>query len=299
MKNTIFKSFKFTFSLMLTVMLCLSFSTITNAASVKDIPVKKTISADITGDGKADKILITTTMDDDFRVKKLKVTVNKKTAFSKNCTDSGINYITAKYAKMTNKNEFIQLMGIGDNDYIVFNQIYKYNNTSKKLYSVSKLDNTACEIVSAKKNRLTLHHGEQPAETGWLTWKMSYKFRNNKLVLTNATTSTVKSTIGYSRKDSYSKLFRKNIFVTAKKLRFYNGKKLAFTVPKGKQVTLKKLTLSKGNIYLQFQYGKKTGWISVNNKNYDFESPYFKKVNSRLAGKILSYLRKDAPLRMK
>ena len=283
MKNTIFKSFKFTFSLMLTVMLCLSFSTITNAASVKDIPVKKTISADITGDGKADKILITTTMDDDFRVKKLKVTVNKKTAFSKNCTDSGINYITAKYAKMTNKNEFIQLMGIGDNDYIVFNQIYKYNNTSKKLYSVSKLDNTACEIVSAKKNRLTLHHGEQPAETGWLTWKMSYKFRNNKLVLTNAT-STVKSTIGYSRKDSYSKLFRKNIFVTAKKLRFYNGKKLAFTVPKGKQVTLKKLTLSKGNIYLQFQYGKKTGWISVNNKNYDFESPYFKKVNSRLAG---------------
>ena len=31
MKNTIFKSFKFTFSLMLTVMLCLSFSTITNA----------------------------------------------------------------------------------------------------------------------------------------------------------------------------------------------------------------------------------------------------------------------------
>ena len=244
MKNTIFKSFKFTFSLMLTVMLCLSFSTITNAASVKDIPVKKTISADITGDGKADKILITTTMDDDFRVKKLKVTVNKKTAFSKNCTDSGINYITAKYAKMTNKNEFIQLMGIGDNDYIVFNQIYKYNNTSKKLY----------------------------------------KFRNNKLVLTNATTSTVKSTIGYSRKDSYSKLFRKNIFVTAKKLRFYNGKKLAFTVPKGKQVTLKKLTLSKGNIYLQFQYGKKTGWISVNNKNYDFESPYFKKVNSRLAG---------------
>ena len=94
---------------------------------------------------------------------------------------------------MTNKNEFLQLMGIGDNDYMVFNQIYKYNNTSKKLYSVSKLDDTACEIVSAKKNSLTLHHGEQPAETGWLTWKMTYKFRNNKLVLTNTTTFTVKS----------------------------------------------------------------------------------------------------------
>ena len=56
-----------------------------------------------------------------------------------------------EYAKMSNKNELLQLMGIGDNDYIVFNQIYKYNNKSKKLYSVSKLDYTACEIVSAKK----------------------------------------------------------------------------------------------------------------------------------------------------
>ena len=284
MKNTILKSFKVTFSLILTVMICLSFPTVINAASVKDIPLKKTISADITGDGKTDKIRIITTMDKDFCVKKLKVTVNNKTAFSKNCTNSGINYITAKYAKMTNKNEFIQLMGIGDNDYIVFNQIYKYNNNSKKLYSVSNLDDTACEIISANKNSLTLHHGEQPAETGWLTWNMTYKFRKGKLVLTNSTTSTVKSTIGYGRKDTYSKLFRKNIFVTAKKLSFYNGKKLVFRVPKGKQITLKKLTLSNNKIYLQFQYGKKKGWISVNNKNYNFESPYFKKVTSRLAG---------------
>lgn len=223
-------------------------------------------------------------MDKDFRVKKLKVTVNKKTAFTKNCTDIGINYITAKYAKMTNKNEFIQLMGVGDNDYIVFNQIYKYNNKSKKLYPVSNLDDSAYEIISAKKKSLTIYHSEQPSETGWINWNMTYKFRNNKLVLTNTTTSTVKSSIGYDQKDTYSKLFRKNIFVTAKKLNFYNGKKLAFAAPKGKQVTLKKLTLSKGNIYLQFQYGNKTGWIRVNNRNYNFESPYFQKVNSRLAG---------------
>ena len=75
-----------------------------------------------------------------------------------------------------------------------------------------------------------------------------------------------------------------NIFVTAKKLRFYNGKKLAFTVPKGKQVTLKKLTLSKGNIYLQFQYGKKTGWAHVNGTKYNFSKPWFQGVNARLAG---------------
>ena len=113
---------------------------------------------------------------------------------------------------------------------------------------------------------------------------MNYKFRNNKLVLTSTTSSTVKSIIGNYHNDSYSKLFRKNIFVTAKKLRFYNGSKLAFTVPKGKQVTLKKLTLSKNTMYLQFQYGKKTGWLRVNNKDYNYESPYFKVVSRRLAG---------------
>lgn len=284
MTNTIFKPFKIIFSFALTFIMCLSFSNITNAASVRTIPVRKTISADITGDGKADKILITTTMDKYSSVKQLKVTVNKKVVFTKNCANSGINYFTAKYAKMSNKNELLQLMGVGDNDYIVFNQIYKYSNRSRKLYSVRNLDDTAYDIASVSKNSLVLNHAKQPSETGWLSWKMTYVFRNNRLVLTNQTTSTVKSTLGMGQKDYYSKLFQKNIFVTAKKLSFYNGKKLAYTVPSGTKVTLKKLTLSKGKIYLQFQYGKKTGWISVNNKNYDYENPYFKVVSSRLAG---------------
>lgn len=284
MKNIIFKPFKIIFSFAVTFIMCLSFSNITNAASVRTVPVKKTISADITGDEKADKILITTTMDKYSSVKQLKVTVNKKVVFTKNCTNNGINYFTAKYAKMSNKNELLQLMGIGDNDYIVFNQIYKYSNSSKKLYSVRNLDDTAYDIASASKNNLVLNHAEQPSETGWINWKMTYVFRNNRLVLTNQTTSTVKSTLGMGQKDYYSKLFQKNIFVTAKKLSFYNGNKLAYTVPAGKKVTLKKLTLSKGKIYLQFQYGKKTGWISVNNRNYDYENPYFKVVSSRLAG---------------
>lgn len=285
MKNTFLKSFKALFSLALIFIMCLSFSTMTNAASVKNIPVKKTIFADITGDGKSDKILISTTNNSDSYVKKVKVTINNKVAFTKKCTDININYFTAKYAKISNKNEFIQLIGIGDNDYTVFNQIYKYNNKSKKLYSVANLDGTAQDISSVKKNYLILNHSDQPSETGWINWKMSYKVRNNKLVVVNDTTTTVRSVIGNSRKDYYSKLFQKNIFVTAKKLKFYNGSKLAYSVPANTKVTLKKLTLSsKGNIYLQFQYGKKTGWISVNNKNYNFESPYFKIVNSRLAG---------------
>lgn len=284
MKNTLLKSLKVSLSFALAFMICLSFSTMTQAASVKNIPVKKTISADITGDGKADQILIQTTMDKYDQVQKFKIKVNKKWALIKTLSNQDVNYITAKYAKMTNSKEFIQIIGIGPNDYVTFNQIYKYNNTSKKLYLVSNLNDTANAITSATKNSLVLTHSTQPSETGWISWKMSYVFRNNKLVLSNSTTSTVKSVIGNGQKDYYSKLFQKNIFVTAKKMSFYNGKKLAYSVPANTKVTLKKLTMSNGKIYLQFQYGKKTGWISVNNKNYNYESPYFKAVNSRLAG---------------
>ena len=42
-------------------------------------------------------------------------------------------------------------MAIGDNDCINDNKIYRYDNKSKKFVCVSKLDDTACEIVSAKK----------------------------------------------------------------------------------------------------------------------------------------------------
>lgn len=284
MKNTLLKPAKVFLSFAIILMMCLSFSTMTDAASVKNIPVKKSFSADITGDGKADQILIQTTLDKYAQVQRFKITVNKKLALTKALSNQDVNYIYAKYAKMTNSKEFIQIIGIGPNDYVDFNQIYKYNNKSKKFYSVSNLDDTANEITSAKKNSLTLTHSTQPSETGWLNWKMTYRFSKNKFVLSNATTSTVRSVIGNGQKDYYSKLFQKNIFITAKKLSFYNGKKLAYSVPANTKVTLKKLTMSKDKIYLQFQYGKKTGWISVNNKNYNYESPYFKIVNSRLAG---------------
>ena len=193
MKNAIFKLFKVTFPFALAFMMCLPFSMTLNAASVKNIPVKKTISTDITGDGKADQILIQTTMNKYDQVQKFKIKVNKKWALIKTLANQDVNYITAKYAKMTNSKEFIQIIGIGQNDYVTFNQIYKYNNASKKLYLVSNLNDTANAITSTTKNSLVLTHSTQPSETGWITWKMSYAFRNNKLVLSN-------STANYSRR---------------------------------------------------------------------------------------------------
>ena len=116
---------------------------------------------------------------------------------------------------------------------------------------------------------------------------LPFKYSKQKFIRTASSTKTVQSELGQNRKDKYSRYFAKNKFITAKKVTFYKkagSKKVAFRVPKGKAVTLKKLIYSKKKIYLQFKYGKKYGYLRVNRANYNFEKPLFQNVNSRLAG---------------
>lgn len=271
------------------LLLGISFPTMANAAT-KKIPVQSknvySTSADINGDGKVDAIKITTKKSKDY-VSKITVSVNKKTAYTKTLKEGSVSYISAKYASMSKSKEFIQIIGYGDNDVLAMNQIYKYNTKSKKLVSVSSLNKditTAGEITAATKNYITIKHSNQSAEIGYITWTLPYKYTNNSIVPASFTSSNVKSIIGNYKKDKYTALFNKNQFVTAKKLTFYNGKKVAFSAPANKTLTLKSVTLSNGVVYVQFQYGKKTGWAHVNTKNYNYKSPWFYGVNSRLVG---------------
>ena len=192
--------------------------------------------------------------------------------------------LTVKYAKMSKSREFLQVVGYGENDYIVYNEIFAYNKKTKQFRVVNDLTNSyASTITSANKNGIVIKYSAQPAETGVISWTLPYKYSKGKFVAKTTSTKTVKSMIANYRNDKYSKYFAKNKFVAAKKITFYNGKKAAFTVKKGKVVTLTKLSMSKNVIYLQFKYGKKTGYIGVNKKTYNFEKPLFMGVNSRLA----------------
>lgn len=271
------------------LLLGVSFPTMAKAAT-KKIPAQSknvySTSADINGDGKADAIKITTTKSKGY-VSKITVSVNKKTAYTKALKSGSVSFIRAKYASMSKSKEFIQIIGYGDSDSLAMNQIYKYNTKSKKLVSVSSLNQgiaTAGEITAASKDYITIKHSTQPAETGYITWTLPYKYTNNQLVAASSTSSNVKSVIGNYKKDKYTALFNKNQFVTAKKLTFYNGKKVGFVAPAKTTLTLKKVTLSDGIVYVQFQYGKKTGWAHVHTSNYDYKSPWFYGVNSRLVG---------------
>lgn len=274
-----------------TLLMCFSTSSVTKAA-VKTVPAQKgyksyAAKVDLNGDGKSDSFKMTTKKDKNGYISKITMTLNNKTVYSKSYKDSCFYNINVKYANMSNSREFIQIVGRGENDYITFNQIYTYNKKAKKMNCINSFNSNGCyqaEIVAANKNYVTIGNYDQPSEVGWISWQIPYKYSKGKLVAATTSTTTVKSLIANSKKDKYSKYFAKNQFVTAKKLTFYNGSKVAYSVPKGKVITLKKLSLSKGVIYLQFQYGKKTGWAHVNGTKYDFRKPWFEGVSSRLAG---------------
>lgn len=271
--------------------MCFSASSVTKAA-VKTVPAQKgyksyAAKVDLNGDGKADAFKMTTKKDKNGYVSKITMTLNKKTVYSKSYKDSSFYNCYVTYASMSKSREFIQIVGRGDNDCVTFNQIYAYNKKSKKMNCINSFNSDGCyqtEIVAADKNYVTIGNSDQPSEVGWISWQIPYKYSNGKLVATTTSTTTVKSLIANNRKDKYTKYFAKNQFVTAKKLTFYNGSKVAYTVPKGKVVTLTKLSLSNKIIYLQFKYGKKTGWAHVNGAKYDFTKPWFEGVNARLAG---------------
>lgn len=265
-------------------------------ASVKNIPQTKTSgtyvgNVDLTGDENADSVIIRTTPDQEgWYINRFTIYLNGKRITEISLRDHDCYDLTVKYAKMSTQHTFIQIIGRGENDYVTYNEIFTYNKKSNQFRVVKSFNNRSSyaeEIVTANKKGITVKHRVQPMETGWINWTLPFKYSKQKFIRTASSTKTVRSELGQNRKDKYSRYFAKNKFITAKKVTFYKkagSKKVAFRVPKGKAVTLKKLIYSKKKIYLQFKYGKKYGYLRVNRANYNFEKPLFQNVNSRLSG---------------
>ena len=249
-----------------------------------------TVSADLTGDAQKDTIQFKMTLDKECGyIQKLRVFVNGTKALTVKEKDS-YYHITATYIQMTRTKNFLQITGRGDNDYCTFNSIYRYDSKNKKLIRVLDLTSNNLladgQVVKATGKKIVIDHGFQPSETGWLRWKYSYVYKNNKFKRSSDTAS-VKSSLGdFMSKDGYGKYFANNQFVAARSIRFYSSTKMnktAFSAKKGDVLTLKKIKISGSKMYLQYQNGTKTGWIEVNKRGY-MEKPFFYGVNERLAG---------------
>ena len=264
------------------------------AASVENLcdytSKNTTVSADITGDNIKDTIQFKMTPDKECGyIQKLRVFVNGTKTLTVKEKDS-YYHISATWIHMSKTKNLLQIIGRGDNDYCTFNSIYRYDSGTKKLVRVLDLTSNSLladgQVMKATSKKIVIDHGFQPSETGWLRWKYSYVYKNNKLKR-SSDTAAVKSSLGIgTQKDGYGKYFAKNQFIAARTIRFYTGTKMnktAFSARKGDILTLKKVKISGSRMYLQYQSGRKTGWMEVNKNGY-MENPFFYGVNERLAG---------------
>lgn len=260
----------------------------------------RTVSADVTGNGKKDKVRLTFTKDpDNDWVREARIYVNGKKVLSIK-DESNYYSVSLRHIRMSKSKVFLQIISHTDNDYHTFNRIYRYDKKKKKLVPAldlykSKL-NSAEEVVKATSKEIQVRHELQPQETGRISWKFSYTYKNGKFKL-KSSTAEVKSilgTMGSMEQDSYGAYFKKNQFVVANPLTFYPStslKKTAFTARRQDKLKMKKIKVSGNKVYLQFQKSGKTGWQRVNRSDvykYSSSDPgstgWFYGVFNRLAG---------------
>lgn len=221
--------------------------------------LQKSVSLDITGDGKVDTVDMYAERTTDYDCT-VRVAVNGKLAYATGKGGFGVHiyYLRGK----TNKDEYIWIHSSIDNGDAVLDHIFKYDNASGKLVNLCILDSChwlggishcyADKIETTAKG-IKVQYSGQFLCTGYRKWSYEYVLKNGKLQYKNPTTTV------NSKK-----------YTATKNIKFYkkaNSKKVSFVLKKGQKVTLKKVTAKNRKYFLQFKMGKKSGWIKA--KQYE------------------------------
>lgn len=260
-----------------------------NAARLEDEKLltknSTTIKRDINGDGKTETIKIKTTKLDSYFYNKIKVYVNGKLALSKSIR--GCSVVSVRYISCSKKKNYLQIIGGMDGGYMFLNKIY-YISGSKltEAADLGQADNMSAQVTKVTGNSITVRFSVQPCETGRVEWSFVYRPDGKKLALKN-NTAKVTSTLGnLQMNDGYQKYFKKNQFVVANGRTFYTStslKKKAYTTKQGDVLTLYKVKVANGKMYLSFKKNGKVGWCRIISQ-YDPYGYWFYGVNNRLAG---------------
>lgn len=252
----------------------------------KRVGQQVTAQADVDGDGVSNTITAYCTAGENAYTKNVYVKVDGKQALKLDVSQEGIYGFNIVLAESDSNHQCMQIYGQGDNDCINMNRIYKYDSATKTFQEMLNLKEGegrySAGITKVTSTGIIVGNSVQPPEIGWTGWNLEYVWQDGKLKLAS-NEGTITNTV--------MKTFR-----TDRKLTFYKtagGKKVAFTLKKGKKVKAKKVKMTKIKMYVQFQYGKKKGWLRVNreydevykfDKNYNLKQEYFKNVYKCLAG---------------
>ncbi|MDE6627379.1 MAG: hypothetical protein K2K56_13575 [Lachnospiraceae bacterium] len=245
------------------------------------------MDCDLDGDNSIEKLGVYYTQKD-YYTDNIYLSVNGNNALvldvsGKWCYAPKVNVVNSD-----NGNACIQIICHTDNDYTAFNQLFRYDSISNTFSLLLELHSgitKACQEVSkATSNGFIVKNRYQPCEIGWTSWNYTYVWTDGVPIL-----QSTKNAVAGS-------IFKKNKFTTDKKITFYKtpgGKKKAFTIKRGKKVTLKYMSLTPKYMYAGFKYGKKIGWLRIDRdygKVYKWDKKknksrgYFKNVAERLVG---------------
>ena len=254
---------------------------------------KQKVSAemDIDGDGIPNTISVSYSSDSQEKyplgyTQKVYVEVDGKSALVFDVSDQPGYGAEAVFADSGSEGVCMQLLAYTDNDYIGYNSLFRYDKASASFHKVLDLtegaDRYGEKVVGVDDGKIIVEFRCQPAETGWLHWNRTYVWKDGKLEPENDTDEAVSTVV--------------NKFVTDRKLKFTEeagGKETAFTLKKGEKVKLKRIKVTEKKLYAQFQYGKKAGWLRLENdygKVYKYDKKgnvkcgYFKGIWKRLVG---------------
>lgn len=230
--------------------------------------------ADITGDGKDDKIRVKIACDKYEMPKNIKIYVNGKRALYD--ATRAVSY-SVSWFQMKKGASYLQVVAGEENGLVRKDIIYRYKSSSKKLVKAANVGKDLGEwarnqrIVKVTSKYVRVATDIQPCESGFMTITTDYYKKGSRLV----------------RKSSYCKvqstIFSNNTFKAKKKLRFVTrvgGKKTAFTVKKKDKVKLNKAWLKNGKLWVRYRKGKKNGWIK---ELHDYDKIYHYK-NGKVTG---------------
>ena len=218
---------------------------------------------DVTGDGKADTIRISSINYDDYYYEGLKVTINgKKVLYNKKTYFYGVE---AKLCTLKNGKVYLYLYNPCDNDDADYCGVYQYQKgqlkcmlNMNKFCGSGKLGYHTNGLVKAVSgNEITVEMYQQNYELGGIRVCFVYKYSKGKLVKSSNSTKNFEC---WAAENNGGKLTaRNNIKVYTKT----DCKTRAFTLKAGQQIKLKSIYCKSGKMLIRVQRisDGKTGYI--------------------------------------
>lgn len=172
---------------------------------------------------------------------------------------------------------FVNVSQFTDNDIMVFNKLLYFNGTSMdEVIDFNKVEPSVrtCEIISATEDKIVVACEAMPTQLASIKWKSTYLVNGNTVKI-KSHVHKVKSGI---ENRSISTLVTNRTVTFSSKI---GSKKVAFKLTAGKKVKLLSITTKGNKVYGYFQYGKKKGYVRVDDYH---DTAYFKNVYEYLAG---------------